>query len=60
MTIEDHSAYMRDRYFFNQTMGGFTFDAFDKKKNKSALFDGIVNKQDFSKYTPNYKIYQRH
>ena len=24
-------------------MGGFTFDAFDKIKNKSALFDGMVN-----------------
>ena len=43
MTVEDHSAYMRNGYFWNSTMGGFTFDAFDKIKNKSALFDGMVN-----------------
>ena len=43
MTLEDHSAYMRNGYFWNSTMGGFTFDAFDKIKNKSALFDGMVN-----------------
>ncbi len=44
MTIEDHSLYMRNGYFYNQTMGGFTYDSFDKQKTKSALFSGQVKR----------------
>ena len=49
-TLEDHGPFMRNGFFWNWTMGGFTFDNFERQKNKSALFDGMVSDLSYLAY----------